>query len=80
KKILGNWWSCLTGNSTWVGYNTKVSTEHLPKIQPSVFTFNLPIDTNRMDEGLLKSFNLLYATHYSVGKDLEIMLKAFFKG
>lgn len=76
-KVLKNWLGCLTGQTTWVGYNTTVSTEHLPKIAPGVFTFNVPAGNGFRDDDLLRSFNLLYATHYTAGRDLEILLKAY---
>ncbi len=79
RKILANWVACLKGDKTWVGYDTSVAVDLLPKLKDGVFTVTSAIKNKGIEASLTKSLNLLYATHYHISKDLEILLKAFFK-
>ena len=78
--IFKNWLSVLQGQMTWVGYDTSVDTELLPKLKASVFSVTSAIKNKGIQASLISSLNLLYATHYNIGKDCELLLKAFFKG
>lgn len=80
KQMFQGWAYCLNGSKTWVGYDTSVSIEHLPKIREGVFSLTSSLKAKTLDDSLKHSLNLLYATHYSVSRDLEILFKAIFKG
>jgi hypothetical protein len=79
-RVFKNWLSVLRGQMTWVGYDNSVDTELLPKLKSSVFSVTSAIKNKGLQASLISSLNLLYATHYNIGKDCELLIKAFFKG
>jgi GT2 family glycosyltransferase len=78
KKVLSNWWPCLKGDKTWVGYNTRVDCRSLPRIRPAVFYVDQPVNSNIKDEQLIYNLNFIYATNYQWQNDINIIVKAFF--
>ena len=77
KIVINNWWACFIGKKTWVGYNTSVGIQNLPKIKPSAIKVNIGKKNQKIDSALLESLNYLYATNYRISNDLEILLKQF---
>ncbi len=75
--IFNNWMSVIRGQMTWVGYDTSVETELLPKLKTGVFSVTSAIKNKQIEPSLISSLNLLYATHYNIWKDCEILAKAF---
>ncbi|OAV45630.1 glycosyltransferase family 2 protein [Lewinella sp. 4G2] len=72
KWSLGNAWSVLTGQKTWVGYATVTEADRrLPKLRPGVVHpgWKHPKSNDRT----LNHLNLLYARDYSLGRDLAVL-------
>ncbi len=79
KQFFANWGAVLLGKKTWIGYNLKVDTMHLPKLKPSVWQVNSGIKNKAIENALIESLNFLYAANYTIAKDFEIVLKVLFQ-
>ena len=76
---LKNLLSILSGKTSFVGYNTSISTDpsFLPKLRPGLL---FPSDEySNIDVDLSDKLNLIYARDYSLLKDLTILSKAWTK-
>jgi O-antigen biosynthesis protein len=78
KSATNNWFNCLVGNKSWIGYNQYSETQKLPKLKPGVFNVNSFYNEEIKDIQLLKNINLMYASHYHWQNDLNMLTKAFF--
>ncbi len=77
KNPLKNWlnaFSVLTGSKTWIGYNTDVKSDNLPKIKPGVYPFTLK--NQKKDDS---NQNLYYARNFNLALDFKILLKDILK-
>jgi GT2 family glycosyltransferase len=77
-QVVKNWWQCLIGAKTWVGYNTQVDCSSLPKIPVAVFYVDQNLRANIKDEQLIYNLNFIYASNYQWQNDINIIVKAFF--
>ena len=69
----------LFGKRTWIGYHQKAGIENLPVIKQGICT---PLSGKQIkDPGLtmVKQVNVLYAKDYTVARDMDILLKNWFK-
>lgn len=71
-----NTFSVLTRKKTWIGYS--VNEKKLPKIRPGIITATgLPYNLNTFPEQSLYTSDKLYAKHYHVLKDLQLIWKNY---
>jgi hypothetical protein len=78
-KFIKNLFSVLVGKTSFVGYNTAISSDpsYLPKLRPGLL---FPSDEySSTDIDLSDKLNLIYARDYSLLKDLTILSKAWTK-
>jgi hypothetical protein len=79
--FLLNIFRVLGHKYSWVGYH-KVNTEmylSLPVIKPSVLKTTDLLELHDESHEAIDRVNMLYARDYSLGKDFEIVMKAFKK-
>ncbi len=69
----------LIGRTTWLAYDPSVSTEHLPKLKPSILKTTEMMRSTKVDPRACNHINQLYAKDYSVWYDLNFMLSHFRK-
>lgn len=77
-KILVNIIPCLFNQKTWVGYCQSSNLNILPKLPNAVFENNLiysHLDNKQVSN---EKINFIYASKYSINKDIFILSKAFF--
>ncbi len=75
--IMGQWVKVLTGKKTWVGYWVEGddSQKGLPVLKPAVISH---IGANQKQSHLpddVRKLNYLYAKHYTVTEDLNVLVK-----
>ncbi len=75
-RFLHNWFEVLLGRSTWVGYIPEETT-HLPFAIKSVTSITGTAATGDLSAETIHKLNLLYAKHYSVSRDLQLLLAAY---
>ncbi len=68
----------LFGVLSWVGFSEH-NHVHLPKMKKGVLTPSTNMLTNHLDENTIKRLDTIYAKEYSVGADIEIILKSISK-
>lgn len=76
--IFKNIIPCLMNKKTWVGYCQSSNMDVLPKLPKAVFENNLiysHLDKNQVSN---EKINFIYASKYSVNKDIFILSKVFF--
>ena len=73
-KYWENWWTCLIGKTTWVGYIPKPDKHQLPLIKPAVFNIGQAIKHPLNDEQLMNNMNMVYASNYHWQSDLNCLL------
>ena len=74
--LIGNIFAVLAGRKTWVGY-AGAEDNALPPLRPGALSplDGLPLRPN--DAATVQRLNLLYAQHYRVEQDIEIVLKGY---
>lgn len=72
-----NLFTVLFGNKTWVGYDTTVDYEHLPKLKPSVLKVTQGLQSQNGSKSALQHINQLYAKDYSVWNDFNFIISSF---
>ena len=78
KAIISNILPCLMGKKTWVSYNNRVETGHLPTLKPGVFMIGQMVSNSISDPQLLQNLNHMYASNYQWQNDMDCLVKAFF--
>ena len=74
--FLKNTWQVLLGKKSWVSYSGNEHT--LPSLKPGIITTTgLPEKLNRISLPSLKETDLLYARHYEVMNDIELIWKNY---
>lgn len=75
-RLLGGWWTVLTGRKTWVGYLPVQPTDpQLPGLRPGVITFlSATDDSDDPDVKTRHQLNRQYAKEYAPERDLRILL------
>jgi GT2 family glycosyltransferase len=74
--FISNIFKVLLGRKTWVGYwiVSDTSAKGLPKIRPAVINHNM-IASSGVSDADVRKLNYLYAKHYSISDDLNVVLK-----
>jgi len=76
-KLCRNIFQVLLGKKSWVGYSLLPPT-NLPKIRPGVIGTNgLPVKRDGYSEEGLSLLDDLYAREYSLGRDLNLIIKGY---
>lgn len=78
KAVIQNWFKCLIGRKTWVGYNNRVDFSNLPQLKEPVFMVGQMANKSVDDNQLLQNLNHIYAGNYQWQNDVDIVVKAFF--
>ncbi|MCW3127035.1 MAG: glycosyl transferase family 2 [Bacteroidetes bacterium] len=75
--FLNAWIQVLVGKKTWVGYWTPdaSSVKGLPVIKPGVIHHAIQFAADQPDSADVHKLNYLYARHYSVSDDLNVLIK-----
>ena len=73
-KYWRNWWSCLSGKTTWVGYISTEEMAHLPELKPSIFSIDQALKHPLNNEHLMNNMNMVYASNYHWQNDLSCIL------
>jgi GT2 family glycosyltransferase len=72
-KFIVNWTEVLSGRITWVGYISPAA-NHLPFNKKSVISVAGNTRKDELSEATIARLNLLYAKHYSAGRDMQLLL------
>lgn len=75
---LSNFLPCISGQKTWVGYNTGTDNTNLPVLKPCALSVGQNLRTEINDPQLLQNLNQMYAANYHWQNDMDIVAKAFF--
>lgn len=78
RAVTSNILPCLMGKKTWVSYNNRVETGHLPPLKPGVFMIGQMVSNSISDPQLLQNLNHMYASSYQWQNDMDCLVKAFF--
>ncbi|MBS1624900.1 MAG: glycosyltransferase [Bacteroidetes bacterium] len=75
--IVAQWMKVLAGSKTWVGYwmEGEDAQKGLPALKPSVISHVGAHQTQRHQPDDVRKLNYLYAKHYTVTEDLNVLLK-----
>lgn len=60
------------GKATWIGYNTAVSTHHLPPLKAGILFCTQGMSLRKLDERIIAQLNDLYAKDYKVLTDVQL--------
>ena len=74
--LYPNIFRVLGGRMTWVGYDRRVDTSHLPPLRPAILPVSLGSGLSPAQLGALKHINQLYARDYKVINDLQFVINA----
>lgn len=76
--LITNLMKVLIGLKSWVGYtHTEQSLQKLPGLKPGVLSPADAFPDRKLDADTLMNLNLLYAKHYRIINDIEIVLAGF---
>ncbi len=77
--LLKNIFLVLFSRKTWVGYckQSKDEMSKLPVLKSSVLTITDVFSQEQLERNTIHKLNLLYASNYSIGRDVSIIGKAF---
>jgi len=78
KIVFSNFFDCLKGRKTWVGYNNQSKNQHLPALNPCVFDNAILLNQELRNNQMLKNLNIMYASHYNIYNDINIVVKLIF--
>jgi hypothetical protein len=80
-QFIKNIFSVLFQTRSWVGYiNTTINNKELPKILKGIINPSVALKNNLgHDEQTYKRLNLLYAKHYQIEKDLNLIWRGYKK-
>ncbi len=73
-QLLKNIFTTLIGQTTWVGYNNKISSELLPEIPPAIIP-NSQSDQFVFNTESILNKDIAYAQYYRIGIDIERFLQ-----
>lgn len=75
--ILAQWFKVLTGNKTWVGYWVEGNdyAKGLPVLKPAVVSHAASDQDRAHQPDDVRKLNYLYAKHYTVTEDLNVLVK-----
>jgi GT2 family glycosyltransferase len=69
----------LFGSYTWVGYDTSVEVDQLPKLKASIYHIGQEKQNLTLSKTVKEKLNYFYAKSYRVEQDLNIVFKAMFQ-
>ncbi len=72
-----NIFSVLSGKRTWIGYDTRTATDHLPKLKKAVLKTTQGSGLREKDETAVNHINQLYAKNYKVWNDLQFIISGY---
>ncbi len=75
--FLGNIFSVLLAKKTWVGYDLRAPTSHLPKLKKSVLSVCSQRDFHQLQQTAVNHINQLYAKNYTAWNDLLFISRSF---
>jgi hypothetical protein len=75
--FLSSWVEVLTGRKAWVGYwvTNQESISGLPPIRSGVIHHAVQYAAGETNDEDVRKLNYLYAKHYAVSDDLNVLLK-----
>jgi GT2 family glycosyltransferase len=78
RHYIQNCLAVLTAKKTWIGYDTRVSTTHLPALKEGVYKTTARLSHQLIDDNTASHLNQLYAKEYKVQTDLRYLLQNLF--
>lgn len=75
--FFNNILAVLSGRKTWVGYDTDVNIDHLPKLRTPVIKTTLGSGILSGNTAAINHINQLYAKNYKVWNDLQFIISGY---
>lgn len=72
-----NIFAVLSGRKTWVGYDSQVSIDHLPKLKNAILKTTLNSGLQSGNDVAINHINQLYAKNYKVWNDLQFIISGY---
>ena len=73
-RFLLNCFKVAWGKNTWIGYDERVDTSHLPALRKAVLPVSTVSGLSEDNLGAIKHINQLYARDYRIGNDLQFII------